>query len=193
MNNHNRFLALTLIGWCAVLLPPERASWAAAMKAEVAAIEDGKAALSFAVGCIWGSLKERTLTMTFAARSMRFATICGMLALSILSAAIAGRLVDAHASSALVFGLTSALFAAAAVWSYLRGALALVQTASSMIPLYIVAYAFVSPDAGTAGAWINARLYHALAIEGIVIWAALLTCGIFMLRAETLHHQAHVS
>lgn len=193
MTNHNRCLALTLIGWCAVLLPPERASWAAAMKAEVGAIKDGNAARSFAVGCVWGSFKERTLTMTFAARTVRFTTICGMLTLSILSAAITGRLADANASSASVFGLTSALFAAAAVWSYLRGPMALVQTASSMIPFYIVAYAFVSSDGGKAGEWVNARLYNALAIEGIVIWAVLLTSGIFMLRVDALNHQAHVS
>lgn len=193
MNAHSRSLALTLVNWCATLLPSERAFWASAMKAEVDAIEDGGAALSFAVGCVWASIKETTFTMAFAARSVRFATICGMLALSLLSAMITSRMIDAHAPSALVFGVTSALFAAAAGWSYLRGPIALVQTASSMIPLYIIAYAFASPEEGMAGEWVNARLYHALAIEGIVIWAALLTGGVFMLRVETLNHQAHVS
>lgn len=185
MNAHRRSLAFALICWCSVLLPADRASWADAMKAEVSAIEDGNAALSFAAGCVWGSIKERTLTVAFAARSVRFATISGMLALSIFSAVITGRMVNVHASSALVFGLTSALFAAAAVWSYLRGPVALVQTASSMIPLYIIAYAFVSPQKGIASEWVNAKLYQALAIEGVVIWAALLAGGIFMLRAGT--------
>ena len=178
MNAHSRTLALVLIGWCAALLPDNRAPWAAAMKAEVDAIGDGNAALSFAAGCVWGSVKERTFTMAFVARSVRFATI--------LSAVLTRRMIDANAQSALVFGLTSALFAAAAVWSYLRGPMALVQTASSLIPLYIIAYAFVSSENGMAGEWVNARLYQALAIEGIMIWAALLTGGVFMLRVETL-------
>jgi hypothetical protein len=186
MNAFSHSLAATLIGWCVALLPSDRASWAAAMKAEVDAIENGNAALSFAAGCVWGSIKERTFTMAFAARSVRFATIAGMLALSFLGAVITRRMIDAHAPSAMVFGLTSALFAAAAGWSYLRGPMALVQTACSLISLYILAYVFVSHEIGMAGGWGDGRLYQALAIEGVVIWAALLAGGIFMLRVEAL-------
>jgi hypothetical protein len=186
MNGHSRTLALVLIGWCQALLPADRATWAAAMMAEVDAIKDGNAALAFAFGCVWGSIKERTLTMAFASRSLRFATIAGMLALSLQSASLTGRMIDSHASTALVFGLISILFAVAAVWSYLRGPLALVQTASSMIPVFITAYAFVSLQKGMLGEWGNTRLYEALAIEGVVIWGALLIGGIFMLHVENL-------
>lgn len=186
MNAFGRSLALVLIRWCAALLPADRASWAAAMKAELDAIEDDGAALSFAFGCVWGSIRDRTLTWTFAARTVRFATIGGMLALSLLSALITRRMIDAHAQTALIFGLTSALFAAAATWSYVRGARALVQTACLMIPIYTLAYAFVSSGQGTAGGWADARLYQALAIEGIVIWATLLMGAVFTLRVEAL-------
>ena len=186
MTGPSHSFAHMLIGWCHKLLPADRAPWAAAMKAELSAIEDRDAALAFAVGCVWGSLKERILTMTFAARSLRFATIAGMLALSVQSALIAGRMIDAHAFTALVFGLISALFAAAAVWSYLRGPMALVQTASSIIPVYIIVFAFVLHEKGMASQSVNIRLYEALALEGIVIWAALLIGGIFMLRVENL-------
>lgn len=124
--------------------------------------------------------------MAFAARAVRFATISGMLALSLQSVLLAGRMTDAHASTAMVFGLISALFAVAAAWSYLRGPLALVQAASSMIPIYIIAYAFVSPEKGMLGEWVNAKLYEALAIEGVVIWGALLVGGMFMVRVENL-------
>jgi hypothetical protein len=175
-----------LIGWCAALLPADRASWAAAMKAEVDVIEDGSAALSFAFGCICGSIKDRTFTWAFAARSVQFATIGGMVALSLLSAMITKRMIDAHAESALIFGLTSALFGAAAMWSYLRGPIAVVQTACLVIPIYILAYALVSSEQGMASGWVNERLYQALAIEGVVIWATLLTAAIFMLRVEAL-------
>lgn len=68
----------------------------------------------------------------------------------------------------------------------LRGPQALVQTASTMIPAYIVAYAFLHSGDGVADEWVNATLYRALAIEGIVIWAVLLAGGVFMLRAGTL-------
>ncbi len=191
MNGHNRSLALTLISWCAMVLPTERASWAAAMKAEVEAIEDEGAALSFAAGCVWGSIKEATFTTAFAVRSVRFVTISGMLSLSLLAALITVRMINDHPSTALVFGVISALFAATAVWSYLRGAMALVRAASSMIPVYIIAYAFVSPEKGMAGEWVDARLYQALAIEGVAIWATLLTGAIFMLRIENLSATTH--
>ncbi len=191
MKAFSRALALTLIGWCAALLPADRASWAAAMKAEVDAIEEGNAALSFACGCVWGSFKERTFTLAFAARSVRFATIGGMVALSLASAMITGRMIGAHAQSALVFGLTTVFFAAAAGWSHLRGPKALAQTACSMIPLYILAFAFVSSRQGMADGWNVLRLYKALAIEGIVIWAALLMSAIFMLRVEALPITKH--
>lgn len=180
-----RSLARTLIGWCAALLPAGRAQWAAAMKAEVDVIEDGSAALSFAFGCIWGSIKDRILTWTFAAQSVRLATIGGMLALSLLSALMTKRMIDAQAQSALVFGLTSVLFAAAALGSYLRGPMALVQTACLMIPIYILAYAFTCFGHGMTAGWVDARLYQALAIEGVVIWATILAGAAFMLRAET--------
>lgn len=192
MKTDRRSWAVTLIAWSAALLPAERASWAAAMRAEVNAIEDADAALSFAAGCVWGAIKERTMTMNFAARSVRFATMAGMLALSIAAAVIATRLAGVHAASALVFSLTSALFAGATVWSYLRGPMALVQTASSMIPLYVIAYAFLSLQRGTASEWVNTNLYHALAIEGVVIWAALLASGIFMLSFGPLTNTARM-
>lgn len=155
------------------------------MKAEVDVIEDSGVALSFALGCIWGSIKDRLFTWTFAVRSVRFATIGGMLVLSLLSAMLTKRMIDAHAESAVVFGATSVLFFIAAIWSYLRGPMALLQIACLVIPIYILAYAFVPSGHDVTGEWVDARLYQALAIEGIVIWATLLMGAAFMLRVET--------
>lgn len=185
MRAYFRSWATNLVARCAGLLPLHRADWAAAMSAEVDAIDDDKAAFNFAVGCVWAATKERTLTMNFAARTVRFVSIGSMLALALAAAVIAGRVADAHAPNALVFGLTSALFAAAGIWSFLRGPWALVQTASTMIPVYLIAYAFVSQRGG-ADQSVYATLYRALAVEGIVIWAVLLAGGIFMLRAGAL-------
>lgn len=186
MNAFSRSLALRLIAWCAALLPADRASWAAAMKVEVDMIEDDGAALSFALGCIWGSIKCGMFTWAFAARSMQFATIGGMLALSMLSALMTKRMIDAHAQSALVFGLIAVLFAAATMWSYVRGPIALVRTACSAISISVMAHAVLSSGLGIAGGWGDARLYRALAIEGMVIWTALLMGAVFMLRVEAL-------
>ena len=95
-------------------------------------------------------------------------------------------MIDAHVQSALVFGLTSVLFAAAALWSYLRGPIVLVGTAGLVIPVYILAYVFSSSEHGITAASGDAGLYQALAIEGIVIWATLLLGAAFILRVETL-------
>lgn len=185
MKPDRRSLALMIVGWCAALLPADRTSWAAAMKTEVDAIEDTDAALVFAAGCVWGSLKERALTMNFAARMVRFVVIGTMLALALAAAVIAQRVADVHAPSAFVFGLTSMLFGAAGLWSLLRGPLALIRTASMMIPIYIMAFIIVQSTRASSDTWVNADLYRALAIEGVVIWAALLAGGVFILRAGT--------
>lgn len=185
MKPDHRSLTLMIVGWCAALLPEDRTSWAAAMKAEVDAIEDRDAAFVFAAGCVWGSVKERTLTMKFAAQMVHFTTVAAMLALALAAAIITERVADAHAPSAFVFGTTSILFAAAVLWSLLRGSLALIRTASTMIPVYMMAYIFVQSQRAISNEWVNAELYRALAIEGIVIWAALLAGGIFILRAGT--------
>lgn len=192
MKTRNRSLALKVIGWCEIILSADRASWAAAMKAEVDVIEDGDAALSFALGCIWGSITDRLFTWTFAARSVRFATIFGMLALSLVAAMLTKRMIDAHSESAAVFGGTSILFFTAAMWSFLRGPIVLVRTACLVIPVYIVAYAFVSSGHGMAVGWSDARLYQALAIEGIVIWTTLLIGAAFTLRVKTPPPTKHV-
>jgi hypothetical protein len=184
VNVRKRSLALTLIRWCAALLPADRASWADAMRGEVDAIEEDGAALSFAAGCIWGALRARVATKAFVAQGLRVATIGGVLSLSVVSALMTKRMVDTQAPEALVFGLTSAAFAAA-VWSGLRGPVVLVRTAGAILPVYILAYAFAGREELVAAGWVDAELHQALAIEGVVIWAALLTGGIIMSRLET--------
>lgn len=186
MNASSRSLAVTLVGWCAALLPADRAIWGAAMKAEMDMIADDGAALSFAFGCLWGSIKQRIFTLIFAARSVRVGMIGAMVALSLLSAITTKRMIDAHAECALIFALTSALFAAAARLTCLRGSIALVQAACLVIPLYLLAYAFLSSGHAMAGGWDDARLYRAVAIEGVVIWATFLMGALFVRRVEAL-------
>jgi hypothetical protein len=183
MSADRRFLARAIVGWCAALLPADRKSWAAAMRAEVDAIERENVALAFAAGCFLASIKEQTLTMNFAARIVRFAAVAAMLTLALAAAMIAKNVAAVHAPSAFVFGLTSLLFAGTGTWSVLRGPTALIRTATAMIPVYLLAYIVVQSNTVITDDQANADLYRALAIEGVVIWAALLAGGIFILRA----------
>lgn len=184
MNSLRRRIATKLIRYCAALLPRERASWAIAMKAEIDALEENDA-MVFAAGCVWASLKERVLSMNFATQSVRVGGIAAMLALALVSASSAERVTAIDASIGLVDLLSSAVFAAAVIWSFFRGPLALIQAASTMAVLYGVAFIFLrSPAVNTTG-WANVALYRALALEGLMIWAAILACGIFVLRSES--------
>jgi hypothetical protein len=183
MNSLSRHIATKLIRYCAALLPPERAAWAIAMKAEVDALEENDAVV-FAAGCVWASLKERVFSMNFATQSVRVGGITAMLVLALVSALSAERVTAIDASIALVDLLSSAIFAAAVIWSFFRGSLALIQAASTMAAIYGVAFIFLRSPAVSATEWTNVALYRALALEGLIIWAALLAGGIFVLRTE---------
>lgn len=155
-----------------------------AMKAEVDALE-GHDAMVFAAGCVWASLKERVLSMNFATQSVRVGGLAAMLLLALVSALSAQRVTTIDASVALVDLLSSAVFAAAAIWSLFRGSLALIQAASTMAVIYGVAFIFLTSTAPSTTEWANARVYEALAVEGLIIWVALLACGIFVFRSES--------
>jgi hypothetical protein len=184
MNSLSRQFATELIRHCAALLPPERATWAAAMKAEVDTLEENDA-VAFAAGCVWASLKERVLSMNFATQSVRIGGITAMLVLALVSALSAERVATIDAAIALIDLLSSAVLAAAVIWSFFRGPLALIQAASTMVVIYGVAFIFLRSPAVSTTEWANAALYQALALEGLMIWAALLACGIFVRRNES--------
>jgi hypothetical protein len=87
-----RFIA-RIAAW---LMPPERAEWAEAMRAELEYVERG--ALGFALGFLRVSLRERTNAMT--ARTARRLNLA--LALVVAAAMLAAKwLFHAHAMEAL--------------------------------------------------------------------------------------------
>lgn len=153
------------------------------MEAEVDALQEHDA-MVFAAGCIWASLKERVLRMKFATQSVRVGGLAAMLALALVSAHVAQRVITMNTAISLVALLSSAVFAAAAIWSALRGSLALIQAASTMAAIYGVALIFVRSTAWRTAQGANARLYEALAAEGLIIWVILLACGIFVLWSD---------
>ena len=182
MSDVRRRAARALAASCARLLPPMRRAWAAAMMAEVEAIESGNAALGFAAGCVFASLRERALAMNIAVRSVRVAATAALLALAVGSALSAARVRTIDPNSGAVFALAAVCFAGAAIWSLLRGPIALVQAAGTMTAVYALACVLVRSDA--AAGWLNADFYRALAIEGVAIWTALLAAGLFLLRGR---------
>ena len=182
MSSFHFSMAKTLVGACGRLMPARRHTWLAAMNAELDAIETPHAALVFASGCVWASVKERITDMGFASKATRFCTLALMLFLAIASALSAVRVSDLHAPTGLIFGVSSVLFAATAAWSLVRGPVALVQAASTMTLVYGLAFLFMRSQAVDTTGWTNLALYRALSAEGLLIWLALLAGGAFLLR-----------
>jgi hypothetical protein len=71
-------LAERLLDHAARVMPPDRHDWALAMRAELAAIDSGGEALTFAAGCVWAAYQERV-------SPMRIALLTGRLAVSVVS------------------------------------------------------------------------------------------------------------
>ena len=182
MSRLRRSLATAFARACHQVLPAHRAPWAAAMQAELETIRSPDAALAFAAGCLWGAVKERTLTMDFAVRTTRLGTLAVLLALAVATGLSAARILSIHEPTALIFGVSSSVFATAAVWTIIRGPLALVQAASTMIVVYGLSLVYLQQADGAG--WLNLDLYRALSLEGLLIWAVLLGGGMFMLKAS---------
>lgn len=181
MDTALRLIASRLARGSATLLPPGRAEWGAAMQAETNAIEEPGAALVFAAGCLWAASKERVLTMKFALKAARWLPLAMMAALAVAASLSAIRLMPTHAPTALVLGVQAAALAMAVLWSLYRGAEALVQAASTMLLVNLVAFFVLRSAAGAAEA--PSRLYEALSVEGLFIWALMLASGLFLMRA----------
>jgi hypothetical protein len=147
------------------------------MRSEVEAIADTREAYGFALGCSWACIKERICTMEFVLRSGRAAAIGLLLLLALLGVRSALNSESFDASVGLVFGVSAAVYLAAGAWTLLRGPIALVQAASTMVLVYGVAFLFTR--SGTAGVdqWPNILLFRALSAEGVIIWLVLLVGG----------------
>jgi hypothetical protein len=174
-------IARALVRRCAALLPPGRGAWAAAMEAELEAVEP-RAALAFALGCVWGSIRERWRAMDRLAVSVRLGSLVVLFGLAGAAALSALRLGSADPATGLVFSLFSAAYGAAGLWSLARGPRALVRAASALAPACAAAFLLLrfAPLALPEGT--NLALWRALALEGTVICAALLAAGAFLVR-----------
>jgi hypothetical protein len=174
-----RGLAAWLAGRCARLLPRGREEWAAGMRAEVESIDDADEALSFALGCVWAASRERITDMVVNAKTARIGMAVLLMMLAVPAALSGWRILPEHAPTATVFAALSIAFGAAALWTLRKGAAALVPVAGAMTAVSALGFATV---AANGDAWRNARLFEALAIEGVVIWGLFLAAGLFAAR-----------
>jgi hypothetical protein len=173
-------LARSVTRLCGTIMPSSQAGWVAAMRAETEAIDDPRAALGYALGCVFACGKERMLDMNLLERSTRLGFPIVMLVLASFTGLAGLRNTAVDPAAGLVFGLLAAIFATTAIWSLWRGPLALVQAASSMLVVNLVALLSMRSGSALTSRWANIDLYHALAGEGVVIWAVLLLGGIWL-------------
>jgi hypothetical protein len=187
-----RRLARALVRRCAALLPPGRSDWAAAMEAELEAVDPG-AALGFAAGCVWGSARERWRVMDKLIASVRLGSLAILFGLAGAGTLSALRLGAADPATGLVFSLSSAAYGAVGLWSLARGPRALVRAAIALAPVCAAAFLLLrfAPPALSAG--IDLGLWRALALEAAVIWASHLAAGTFLERMAGLSRQPPAS
>jgi heme/copper-type cytochrome/quinol oxidase subunit 4 len=179
-----RRLARSAAKLCAAVMPRDRRDWAEAMKAETEAIGDPRLALAYALGCVLACGKERMLDMDFIEKSARLAFPFLMLVFAAFPALASWRNSAVDPAAGLVFILLAAIMATAAIWSLWRGPVALIQAASSMLAVHLVAFFFMRSSPAVDARWINAALYEALALEGVFIWAALLAGGLWLAHRQ---------
>ena len=184
MTGRLRFLAIVLVRWSATLLPARRSQWAKAMLAELEAIGDDRIALDYAFGCLWASIKEFIMTWNFASRVVRIGTPSALLILALIAASLTVRNAAISPPAALVFGLSSAIFASAAVLFISKGIAAFGSAAGALMVFYTAALLLLHSSKNLLGSDGVTRLYRALAVEGIFLWAVLLIGAVFLIRID---------
>lgn len=183
MSSWRRRAAITLVRWSALLLPTERKEWVAAMRAETDAIDEDRAALDFALGCLWTSIKERICKVKFVTSVLNIGIPAGLFALAAIAVHLSGHHDGADTQVGTVFGLLFVLFTIGAALFLAGGAKAFARFAGMLIPAYLVLLLFLHSAKGMATDSPVASLYRALAIEGVAIWTTLLLVAVFVPRA----------
>lgn len=179
MNRAIRAAALSLGRHLVQVMPPSRADWAAGMKAEIEAIEDPAAALSFAVGCVRTGYARRLQTVSGVLATLRWSIAVVTLLFSVLVLANAwwSTGLTQQGGLPLVFGGLGLAFLGAALTLVRFGPGALAGLAVVMLALNTVGV-----WATTVGGFLYADVFRALILEGYLLWSMLLFAGL------ALHH-----
>lgn len=183
MRHRRRRTATAVLRWSALVLPINRRQWVEAMRAEIDAIHDDSAALEFALGCFWTSIKERACRVEFVASAVSAGIPAVLLTLAALAANLSDRHEGVETHVGAVFGILFAIFTLGAGLFLMKGAFALARYANILVPIYLALLLFLhAQDMETDG--LPSVLYRALAIEGLAIWSILLLLCLFITRVR---------
>lgn len=186
MTGRRRRVAMRVMCWSALLLPPERKQWVAALRAEIDAIENESAALNFALGCFWMSAKACVCRIELFAAALCIGIPAGLVALAALAAHLSGRHGGADTQAGMVFGVLFVTFAAGVGLFLTKGAIALARFAGMLVPIYLGFSLFLHSPQGLAADQPGTVFFQALAIEGAAIWSTLLLGALFVARAQAI-------
>lgn len=162
------------------VMPASRSDWAAGMKAEIEAIDDPGAALVYALGCVRSGYERRLRSVPGALSALRWTLATGTVSFSALVFSVAWRAAETGSpdpAPQVLAGLGLAFLIAGLALLRL-GPRALIGVAGAMLGVNTAGAVLASHARG-----VHAELYGALAIEGYVIWSALLLAGIVLQHA----------
>ena len=175
MNRPARAAARALGRHLVRVMPPSRADWAAGMEAEIEAIDDPGAALSFALGCVRVGYARRLRTLSGVLATLRWsvAAVTLLFAVLVLANALWSLGLTQRGPLPLVIGGLGLAFLTAGVTLVRFGPGALAGVAAVMLGL------------NTLGLWAIGRataphgdVLLALIVEGYLLWSMLLLAGL---------------
>lgn len=175
--NYRRRCAGALARAVVSVVPPERRTWAEAMRVEVEHLPDS-AAPSFAGGCLWAAIRARAASAAFVLQATRWTLAAGAMIWSALNLRLADRLSVADAS-------LPASFAYVAAGLYGLGALATARLGLRATAVLITPVLALSAICAATATVLTPRsphsaFYQALAVEevGILLMALLIALGV---------------
>jgi len=181
MNNSIRTRCARALGRHLVrVMPLSRAEWALAMKAEIEAIGDPGAALSFALGCARVGYRRRLRTVSGALAVTRWSvgTVTVFFSLLVLANAWWSLVSGIPGALPQIFGGLGVAFLIAGLALVRFGPVPVVGIAAFMLALNTAVLLAIGADTLPF-----VEVYRALVIEGYGLWLALLLVGLGLHQA----------
>jgi hypothetical protein len=172
-----RRVADALMRIARIAAPPERREWAEAMRAEIAHLPDSSVH-SFALGCLWATIRARASSSAFILEATRWVLVLGAVSWSAANFWLAGRLSGAGAAlPATVAYASAAIYASGALLTALLGLRATVVLATPL--LVLVGLAATRTEILLPPSHYNS-LYQALALEqcALLVMVLLIAAGV---------------
>lgn len=156
------------------IMPPSKADWAEDMKAEIEAIAEPGAALSFALGCLRAGVLRRARTLSsvlmMARTTVGGATI--LFSAAALTTAWTFTRIETPAALPMFTAVLGLAFLIAGLAMLRKGPAALALVAAAMLALNTLVF-----WANAQFQPLHAEVQRALIMEGYLLWTALLLTG----------------